>query len=259
MRTHDRPTRLADINREACIYAGAGATVAWQLALPGVGRGVARHSSTLDRPLQRLQATMAYVYAVSLGNEADRAAIAAHVNRAHRPVRGEGYSAFDRDLQLWVAATLYRGAVDVHELFVGPLPVARREALYRDARAFGSTLQVREEQWPPTAADFEIWWQAQRPRLQVDDQVRHYFQAVLAGGRSPWYLRPALPLQSFFTRGLLPPFLRQQFGLAWTATDQARWQRVQHWAPRLYWLLPAWLRHWPARHYLRKLRRQQKR
>jgi hypothetical protein len=90
MRTPDTPPRLADINREAYLYAGAGATVAWQLALPGVGRGVARHSTTLDRPLQRLQATMAYVYAVSLGNEADRAAIAAHVNRAHRPVRGEG-------------------------------------------------------------------------------------------------------------------------------------------------------------------------
>jgi len=39
-----RARTLADINREAYIYFGAGATVAWQMAMPGVGRGVTRHS-----------------------------------------------------------------------------------------------------------------------------------------------------------------------------------------------------------------------
>src|SRR5690606_7209061 len=61
---------LADINREAYILFAAGATVAWQMARPGVGRGVARHSRTLERPLDRLHATMAYVYAVTLGTDA---------------------------------------------------------------------------------------------------------------------------------------------------------------------------------------------
>ncbi|AOH37229.1 oxygenase MpaB family protein [Luteimonas sp. JM171] len=75
---------LAHINREAYIYFGAGATVAWQMAMPGVGRGVANHSTTLERPLERLRATMAYVYAVSLGSDAQRAAIARHVNRGKR-------------------------------------------------------------------------------------------------------------------------------------------------------------------------------
>lgn len=75
---------LAHINREAYIYFGAGATVVWQMAMPGVGRGVANHSTTLERPLERLRATMAYVYAVSLGSDAQRAAIARHVNRGKR-------------------------------------------------------------------------------------------------------------------------------------------------------------------------------
>ena len=72
-RDHAPPT-LAGINREAYIYFGAGATVAWQMARPGVGRGVARHSATLERPLERLRATMAYVYAVTLGSDAQRGA-----------------------------------------------------------------------------------------------------------------------------------------------------------------------------------------
>lgn len=245
---------LADIAREAYIYFGAGAAVAWQMANPGVGRGVAGHSRTLERPLHRLRATMAYVYAVALGDDADRAAIARHVNRAHAPVRGPGYSAFDRDLQLWVAATLYRGALDVHRLFVGPVPAHSREALYCEAWAYGRTLQVADAQWPPTADAFERWWDAQRATLAVDPAVRAYLQAVLQGRHAPWLLRPLMPLQRLATAGLLPPDLRALYGLRWTAHDERRWQAFRRWAPRLYRWLPAWLRHLPARHYLRALR-----
>lgn len=250
------PPTLAAINREAYIYFGAGVTVAWQMANPGVGRGVARHSQTLQDPLGRLRATMAYVYAVTLGDDADRAAIARHVNRAHKPVRGAGYDAFDRDLQLWVAATLYRGAMDVRALFVGPVPDAGREALYRQAWAFGNTLQVEDAQWPADAQAFEDWWKQQEARLQVDDEVRAYMQAVLKGGKVPWYLRPSLPLQAFVTRGLMTPRLRQLFDLPWSARDQRNWRRFVRWAPRLYWAMPRSLRHWPAKYYMKQLRKR---
>lgn len=247
--------RLADINIESYIYFGAGAAVAWQLADPGVGRGVARHSQTLRRPFSRLQATMSYIYAVSLGTDADRAAIARHVNRAHVPVRGEGYTAFDRDLQLWVAATLYRGGLEMYTLFVGPVPAHSREALYRDAWAFGRTLQVADAQWPATADAFDAWWAQRQRTLQVDEEVRRYLHAVLGTG-APWYVRPLLPLQAFVTRALLPPPVRAMFGLPWTPRDARRWQRFRRWAPRLYWMQPRWLRHLPARWFLRRLRWQ---
>ena len=249
----DRVT-LARINREAYIYFGAGATVAWQMANPGVGRGVAGHSATLERPLERLRATMAYVSAVTLGSDAQRAAVARHVNRAHVPVKGPGYSAFDTGLQLWVAATLYRGALDVFQLFEGPVPEADRDALYREAWAFGRTLQVDDSRWPPDAAAFDRWWHAQLAQLSVDDDVRRYMQAVLHGGHAPWYLRPAMPLQRFVTRGLLPPPLRAMYGLPWSARDERRWQRFTHWAPKVYWRLPKVLHHWPAKHYLAQVR-----
>lgn len=252
---HPAGLQLADITREAYIYFGAGATVAWQMAEPGVGRGVAAHSRTLERPLDRLRATMGYIYAVTLGDDADRASIARHVNRAHAPVRGPGYDAFDPGLQLWVAATLYRGALDVHELFVGPVPAASRDALYRQAWAYGRTLQVDDAQWPADAAAFEQWWEHKQAGLAVDDQVRAYMQAVLAGGRAPWLTRAALPLQRLVTAGLLPPALRTLFDLPWDERRERQWQAFRRWAPRLYWRLPRWLRHLPARHYLRQVRR----
>lgn len=247
--------RLADINLESYVYFGAGAAVAWQLADPRVGRGVARHSQTLTRPLSRLQATMNYIYAVSLGDDEDRAAIARHVNKAHRPVRGDGYNAFDPDAQLWVAATLYRGAVDMYQLFVGPLPDSSHEPLYQQARAFGRILQVKDAQWPVDVDAFDAWWNARQSRLSVDEEVRSYFQAVLHGA-APWFLQPALPLQRFVTRALLPPQLRAMFGMDWTAADERRWMRFQHWAPRIYWAMPAALRHLPANLALRHMRRK---
>lgn len=254
-KTGSTPLRLADIAREAYIYFGAGAAVAWQMADPGVGRGVARRSRTLERPLDRLHGTMAYVYAVALGDDADRAAIARHVDRVHAPVRGPGYSAFDRDLQLWVAATLYRGALDVHELFVGPVPAGDREALYREAWAYGRTLQVRDAQWPATADAFEAWWTERTAALAVDDAVRAYVGAVLRGGGLPWWLRPLMPMQRLATAGLLPPSLRALYGLDWTAAQARRWRAFTRWAPPVYRAVPAVLRHLPARYFLWRWRR----
>lgn len=244
---------LADISREAYVYFGAGAAVAWQLAMPGVGRGVVDHSRTLHRPLSRLHGSMSFVYAVTVGDDKDRAAVARHVNRAHAPVRGPGCSAFDPDLQLWVGATLYRGALDLHELFVGPVPPDRRDALYRDAWAYGRTLQVDDNRWPPTADAFDAWWESRLAALSVDDDVRAYLHAVLHGG-APWFLRPLMPLQRFVTAGLLPPQLRAMYGLAWTARHERMWRHFRRWAPPTYWLAPRWMRHLPAHVVLRALR-----
>jgi uncharacterized protein (DUF2236 family) len=250
------PVRLADITREAYIYFGAGATVATQMAHPVVGRGVARHSVTLERPLQRLRNTMSYVYAITLGGDAEREAIARLVNRAHRPVRGDGYSAFDGDAQLWVAATLYRGAVDLRELFVGPLDPASADQVYSDAAAYGTTLQVEPEAWPATRAAFDAYWARSLVGFTVDDEVRNYMQAVLGGGSAPWAARALLPLQRFVTRGLLPARLREAFGLPWSATDARRWEWFRRAAPKMYRALPAVLRHLPARACMRDLRRR---
>ena len=250
------PLQLADITREAYIYFGAGATVVLQMANPGVGLGVARHSATLERPLDRLRATMSYVYATTLGSEQERAAVARHVNRAHVPVRSPLYNAFNPDLQLWVAATLYRSAVDLYHLFVGPLSPANQETLYREAWVYGNTLQVEDAQWPATVREFEPWWEAQRAGFSVDAEVREYVHQVLQGGSAPWYTRGLLPMQRFVTRGLLPDDLRRDFHLPWSEQDQHRWILFKRWAPRLYWLLPALLRHLPARFYLHDLRKR---
>ena len=55
---------LADIGAEGVLLAGAGRAILLQIANPRVGHGVAEHSDFAERPMDRLRATMTYVYAV---------------------------------------------------------------------------------------------------------------------------------------------------------------------------------------------------
>ncbi|MES2414168.1 MAG: oxygenase MpaB family protein [Pseudomonadota bacterium] len=248
--------RPGELSREAYIYLGAGAAVLLQLANPGVGWGVSEHSTTLRRPLDRLRTTMIYIYALNLGSEQERRMVAQLVNRAHGPVHSERYSAFDPQLQLWVAATLYRSGAQLAEIFNGPLGDADAEILYQHAAIYGTALQVRPDMWPPNRAAFEAYWTRSLESFSVDDQVRSYAQALLRGGAAPWWTRVLLPLQSFTTRGLLPPAMREAFGLPWSRFDQLRWDRFLRYAPMLYRWLPRWVRHAPASYFLRDMRRR---
>lgn len=250
------PRRLADVSREAYVFLGAGAAVPLQLAHPAVGLGVAEHSTTPRRPLDRLRTTMTYIYAVTLGSDEERRLIARLVSRAHGPVRSARYDAFDPRLQLWVAATLYQGGAALGEIFHGKLAPERAEALYREAAAYGTTLQMPPGLWPADLAAFQRYWDAALADLRIEPAVQAYVRGLLAGGAIPGWLRWLMPLQRFVTRALLPPAVRTAYGLDWTGRDQVRWDRFVRIAPRLYAWTPAWLRHLPARWLLRDMRRR---
>lgn len=247
---------LADFVGESMLLIGAGATVLLQLALPGVGRGVAEHSSTLERPLDRLRTTMTYVYAVTLGTPEEKQAVVRLVNKAHVPVRSERYNAFDPELQLWVAATLYRNGSDMYRRFFGELADADADRLYRQSAVYGTALQVRDDMWPATRAEFDAYWDRMIESAEVDDQVRAYVRGLLSGGKAPLPVRLTMPLQRFFTIGLLPPRVRDQFALPWSPRDQRRFDRLMTVLPVVYRRVPRPIRQVTATYYLWDMRRR---
>lgn len=176
---------LADFVGEFFVLLGAGATVLLQMAEPGVGHGVADHSTALRRPLNRLRATMAYVYAVTMGTPEEQRAIVRMVNKAHVPVRSETYNAFDPDLQLWVAATLYMNGFTLYERFYGAVDEATADRIYRQSAVYGTALQVRPDMWPATRAEFQTYWDAKVATLTADDQVRDFVYGLMHGGDAP--------------------------------------------------------------------------
>lgn len=234
---------LADLVTEELLLLGAGSTVMYQLAMKGVGLGVAEHSTTLSRPVDRLRTTLTYVYVVTLGTEEEKQKLVRMVNRAHAPVRSPGrYTAFDPDLQLWVAATLARNGEQMWERVFGPMTPATRERVYRESHVFGTALQVDPSTWPPTRAAFEDYWEQGLRRLEADPQVQCYAKLLLSRRSAPLFLRALLPMQDLMTRGNLDPRTREVLALPWSARDQRRYDRVWRVVRAVYPRVPRPLR-----------------
>ncbi len=138
-------------------------------------------------PFKRARTTGTYLAAATYGTDADRALIRAEVDRVHAQVRSRPsspvrYNAFDPNLQLWVAACLYRYYIDQHEFLYGPLDDQSADAIYADARTLGTTLQVREEMWPADRAAFDDYWKRTLDDLRIDEPVREHLHGGGIGG-----------------------------------------------------------------------------
>lgn len=252
---------MPELAAEAVLISAGGRAILLQLADPAIGHGVADHSDFTHRPLDRLHSTLTFAYAVAFGTADDIAAVTSRVNHAHAPVRspgGEGspaYNAFDPQLQLWVAATLYDSAVTAHEAVFGPMDLEVADQLYREYGRLGDVLQMAPELWPPDRAAFARYWAKRIPQLRTDDATRAVARQLLYPASGPVLLRAVMPLARLMTAGFLPQAVRELFQLRWTPRDEARFRRVLRVTASVYPRLPRRLRHWPKDHYLRVLRR----
>jgi uncharacterized protein (DUF2236 family) len=257
-----KPSRhaLTDVAAEALNLAGGGRALLLQIAHPAVGRGVVEHSDFANRMMDRLHATMTYVYASVFAAPDELAYVRRSVNRAHGPVHAAAddgkpaYNAFDPQLQLWVAATLYDSMVTLYERLFGRLPLDEAERLYRDFAVVGSGLQVPPELWPADRRAFAEYWDATLATLHPTPDTREVARQLLYSRGVPWWLRMLLPQARLVTAGLLPPRVRAEFGLAWDDRSQQRFDSWMRWTSRIYPRVPSFLRHRPKELYLRRLR-----
>lgn len=252
--------RLPDIAGEGVLLLGGARAILLQVAHPKVGAGVAEHSDFANRPLDRLRATMTYIYAVVYGSEAQRAEVTRRVNQAHRVVRrtsADGrrpaYSAYDPGLQLWVAATLYTTAIQVYERVFGPLDEASADALYRDYAVLGTALQVPENAWPEDREAFGRYWHAALKDLRIGDDAQRIAWDLFHPTRAPAWLRLALRPMRFITAALLPADIRAAYRLPWTKWSGRRFDRTIRVLSAVYVRLPVVVRFWLKEHYLAAL------
>jgi len=258
---HDARARaLVEASLSGMAMAAAGANVIMQLSMLPVGHGVARstvRSGRVDEhPIKRTRTTLSYLAVALLGSDEERTAMRREVDRQHRQVRSHpgdpvAYDAFDRDLQLWVAACLYQGIEDIDRVAGVSRSDDEAERLYRYCARLGTTLQVRPEQWPATRADFHRWWDEQVERIEMDDLTRRYLQGIARAeflGR-PWstLLGPLVRLQ---TVGFLPERFREELGLPWTPRDQKRFDVMMSTWAAVDRRLPALVRRFPFNMYL---------
>lgn len=216
--------------------AGAAANVVMQLSWPEVGYGVAESrvesGSLMKHPWKRLRTTAQYMAVAVLGTQQERDAYRDAVNVAHRQVRSTAespvkYNAFNRELQLWVAACLFIFYEDTYQLIHGKMTDEQAENFYCKAMPIGTTLQVTEDQWPATRADFDVYWNTACERIQLDDFVRDFVLRLIDLKMINWPMRKLLaPLLRFLTIGFLAPIFREQIGLDWTDDDRRRFEHL---------------------------------
>lgn len=229
-----RPVTVADAMDFWSFAAGA-ANVVMQLSRPEVGYGVVESrvesGSLMKHPWKRARTTFSYLAVAILGSPADRAAFGDAVDSVHRQVRSTpdspvNYNAFDRDLQMWVAACLFVGLEDAYQLLRGTLTDELAEKFYRSAFTLGTTLQVTEDQWPATRADFDRYWNEACRRVVIDDAVREYLQDLIDLKMTTVLARPFVPLLRFLTVGFLAPVFREALQVEWSPARQRRFEHL---------------------------------
>jgi uncharacterized protein (DUF2236 family) len=244
------------VAREGALLAGGARAILLQVAHPAVGRGVAEHSDFAGRPLDRLRATLTYVYCVTFGTPSEIEAVSAQVTAAHRRVAGAGYRASDPELQLWVAATLYDTAMLLYEGLFGPLEAARADTVYEQYAMLGTALQVPATLWPADRSSFRAYWDGMIDTLEVSDEARRVARDLLSAEHAPLALRAAMPFNRFLTAAWLPEQIRSQYGLDWDKGRQRRYDVLMKVGAPLYRLLPVPLREAPKTWYLHDMRKR---
>jgi len=252
----------------ATAFIAGAANVALQLGVPGVGRGVYERPlpgrDLRSAPLSRALHTLSYLSVATFGSDEDRVHLRRMVTKAHAHVRSGpespvSYSAYDHDLQLWVAACLYYGWTDTLIRLKGPMDEARAEAFYQAASRLGTTLQMPADIWPETRAEFDAWFAGQLDQLTYDPEVRGYLRSLMRGSDAPLLIRPAAMLLGRLNIGFLPESVRAKLGLRWTRVDaMALWATLSS-LRLVYAVAPAPMRVFPFNLLLWDFRRRVRR
>lgn len=246
------------VNREAVVPLAGTCAILMQLAHPKVAAGVRDHSQFETDLAGRLRRTLALTLAWVFGSRSEAIEAIRVVNRLHDTVRGADYSARDPQLLMWVHATLVYAAIRGYRTLVGPLSDGEADQYYQDTKEIGVLLGIPPEVYPIRLSDFNTYFQSMidRGEVRVEDDARR-MAAVILHPRIPGVPPLAFAPVRSLTAGLMPPRLRDEYGLRWGRVDRAAFATVQSVLPRLLRVLPASARYVPpARQAYRRLQLQ---
>ncbi len=212
------------LNRESFLLLGGTAALLLQVAHPLVAAGVHQHSDFRRHPLGRLHRTLNTTLATVFGDTlAARRALRRIDDRhgaiAGMAVDGRAYRARDPRLLLWVQTTLVLTSLRFYELVVGPLSATDRERYWDEAKIIAHELGVPDELFPPTIGDL-VAYERDMLATGVDPDATSYIV-----GRSVLRPFPFLPDVAYWPNdalaaGLLPPSVRDAFGLRYGAAER---------------------------------------
>ena len=220
------------VSSEPTAMLGGGRALLLQVAHPAVAAGVRDHSSYESDPWARLFRTFDMMLKLSFGSPAASRRQAELFERMHRRVTGtteEGtpYRALDPTLLRWVWATLCDSALLAYESIYRPLDGASRQRYYDEWKLVAHACGVPAGDCPDRWSDFQEYVTAVVEHdLVVTPTGKRVAHVAMLPPIPPPLQRPAAWMNELVTTGLLPPSVREQYGLAWTSERQRRLDQV---------------------------------
>jgi len=202
---------------------------------PVAYEGTSQSSLAREQPFERLARTARIFETVFFGSRAEADKVLGAVRTMHSRVSGRleqdagrwpagtPYDAFDPELMLWTMAVLADSSRVAFETLVRPLRRHERESLWQDWVRFGELFGMPRQVAPRSSRDFEHW---------MADQVagpRHVMPEALVVGRAiahdtpvpPGPMRTGIRVTNHLVVGMLPPRVRELYGLDWSRLDEA--------------------------------------
>lgn len=228
------------VNRESFLLLGGGAALLLQLAHPLVAAGVSDHSGFRQEPVRRLYRTIRTMQDIIYEDGHTALAAARQVKRVHAQVQGvlkEGtahypvgtpYRASDPALLLWVHSTLLATALTTYEQFLPALNAAERFQFYEESKAVARVLGLTDDDLPADFDAFVSYFQkmVSGPELALTPTVQALAEQVIHPPIS-WFPRVAGDALSVATAALLPPEVRNLYGLRWGPRRQFAWRLLR--------------------------------
>jgi uncharacterized protein (DUF2236 family) len=243
---------------DARVLSAAGYALLLQVAHPTVAAGVAEHSNFAQDPWGRLWRTLDFTFLLAFGGPEAAGATGRAVREMHKRIKGvkhDGtrYHALEPEAYAWVHATLFKGTVEGHRRFGCRLSRADVEGLYAEWLVLGSLLGVRERDLPTSYRDFPAYFDSMVENRLTDNDVVQEVLVTLVEPKAPplpfmsdpaWRaLRfPMVRASALATSGMLPPVLRQRFGIRWTRAQEIELRAIGAASRAATPLMPARLR-----------------
>jgi uncharacterized protein (DUF2236 family) len=227
------------IQREIVLLLAWGPAILLQLAHPLIAQGIADHSAFYTQRhgrVRRLFGTIDAMLKLSFGTEPQARAVLARINGIHDRVNGHlagsagafragtAYTAHDPALLAWVHATLLDMNLRVYERYVGPLSMEDKDRYCTEASAIEVPLGVPAGRLPRSFSELGQYMNAMLSSgmITVTDTARMLARDVLYPS-APRLASPALSLVRLQTVGLLPPQIREDYGLPWSGWREGCW------------------------------------
>jgi uncharacterized protein (DUF2236 family) len=213
------------IGGEMVLLFGGYRALLLQLAHPHVAQGVSEHSNFQQDPIGRALRTFGTVGKILYGTRDEALRAALRTRTVHGTVKGKlpeatgefaaqsHYHANRGDLLFWVYATLIDSAIHVHEVLGEPLSESEKVGYYEESKTFVALFGAPMASIPETYADFRAAFDGMvEQKLAVSPAGRALCTALF---NHTFLARASAPLNQLLTAGMLPPRIREAYGLPW--------------------------------------------